>query len=432
MHTIERGDQLELSFYNYLLAQQKREEAIYGTYIHNQCNIRWKPRYYCKYREGEVEFDIVVEVYRNGAELPHTHVVFECKNYKNNIPEIYVNDLSSKLSRIFKHSARGIFVVSSRLQSGAEKTAKNSGMGIAKFDENGLDVILERKGGIGIENFSLRNQLIDTDEKSKPLKFSAIYNDRFYGSLSDLLTGLVPSLQSKPPLRDQNPATAPFVSDTDIASAVNDLLLKGNYQAGEVDLTKICDQISVELSFQDEDQWDSHGNEILGHADFERRIISVNRHENKHRERFTIAHEIGHFCLEHDRYLRSEPVIRSDFFKEDENESKFDYDRLEIQANKFASHLLMPDTAFRMKVREIRRTLDLRNRGYGDVYVDDQPGNQQAYWELLNRLSTHFNVSKQAVELRLKNTIGVTDKRTRGGWSSISDEIKAPLGGKSN
>lgn len=432
MHNVAKGDELELKLLKFLSDQKARGELLCGGYPAELCRINPKGLYWHPNRGAYIEFDLVIEFKLKNSEEVHSYIVFECKNYKGKIPVGEAEKFSYSLSSVFKNNSKGIIVVQSGLQSGAEETAKKTGIAIAKLDESGLQFIIHRSSSILNKQEFIKRDFYSNNKDNKPLKFSSYYNDRFYGSMSDLLNALVPSLQSKPPLRDQNPATAPFISDTDIASAVNDLLLKGNYQAGEVDLTKICDQISVELSFQDEDQWDSHGNEILGHADFERRIILVNRHENKHRERFTIAHEIGHFCLEHDRYLRSEPVIKRDFFKEDENESKFDYDRLEIQANKFASHLLMPDTAFRMKVREIRKTLDMRNRGYGDVYVDDQPGNQQAYWELLNRLSTHFNVSKQAVELRLKNTIGVTDKRTRGGWSSISDEIKAPSGGKSN
>ncbi len=65
-------------------------------------------------------------------------------------------------------------------------------------------------------------------------------------------------------------------------------------------------------------------------------------HENINRERFTLSHEIGHFYLEHGKYICNETVVEQDLFVDYETKSIFNYDRLEYQANVFASALLLP------------------------------------------------------------------------------------------
>lgn len=88
--------------------------------------------------------------------------------------------------------------------------------------------------------------------------------------------------------------------------------------------------------------------------------------------RFTLAHEIGHYQL-HKNY---DPV----FFH---TLNKKERDRIEIQANKFASYILMPHNSFCAKYQKHNRLTD-------NIY------------DVVNALSQEFNVSKQAIKLRIK------------------------------
>ncbi|MFT0862142.1 ImmA/IrrE family metallo-endopeptidase [Ancylobacter sp. G4_0304] len=74
-------------------------------------------------------------------------------------------------------------------------------------------------------------------------------------------------------------------------------------------------------------------------------IIGVNALHHPNRQRFTIAHELGHHVL-HPEHLRSEVHLDKAFrvLMRDGMTSQ-GIDQLEIQANAFASELLMP-TAF--------------------------------------------------------------------------------------
>jgi hypothetical protein len=101
------------------------------------------------------------------------------------------------------------------------------------------------------------------------------------------------------------------------------------------------------------------------------------------------------------------------------------YQRLEYQANVFSSALILPELHFLFKIGEFRREHDIRYRGHGFVFVDDQTQNLNEYHGLLGSLSTHFAVSKEVIEIRLKNLKMLTDKRTRQQPTFASDLLKS-------
>ncbi|KQV29392.1 hypothetical protein ASC96_12075 [Rhizobium sp. Root1204] len=128
MGSVDKGNKLEDAFYEYLLYQKKLGHLLFGVYPPENCKVFKKKSYYCKEREADVEFDVVIELYAQGRREPHLHVIFECKNHSGNVSETHVNDFSSKIGRMFPHAVKGILVVSSRLQSGADKVARNRKM----------------------------------------------------------------------------------------------------------------------------------------------------------------------------------------------------------------------------------------------------------------------------------------------------------------
>lgn len=78
----------------------------------------------------------------------------------------------------------------------------------------------------------------------------------------------------------------------------------------------------------------------------DRMVIEVNRHHHRHKQRFTIAHEIGHFVLAH-----------SPVFNSYDDRSIADPNRInERQANAFASDLLIPEPWVRQRWSEVRRS----------------------------------------------------------------------------
>ena len=110
-------------------------------------------------------------------------------------------------------------------------------------------------------------------------------------------------------------------------------------------------------------------------------IIGVNSQQARTRQRFTIAHELGHLVLEH----QGEMFVDATVLRRDENSSRA-IDPLEIEANGFAAALLMP-------ARWVEREL---NEG-----KNASPSESAA--DATARLAKDFGVSVQAMSFRLAN-----------------------------
>ncbi len=428
MNSTEKGDNLEDSLYRYLLEQLDQDENIYGIYSAKLCEIHKKKRYYCNERKRDIEFDIVVEVRGIDREAPHLYLIFECKNHKRPVQERDVRDFSDKLGELFRHSAKGVIVSSSKLQSGAQNIAKARGLGIAKFNENGINVIADRTGNSWTERGFVETQISSHDGNSKPLKFSAYIDGRFMGCFTELLQFLTPN--SSTTIEHSNTLagkSVPIFGKDKIRETAKACLDLTQYQEGAVNLEEICSALSLNLIFSDVAIQDSNGKQILGSANFEKQSIEINLHGNANRERFTIAHEIGHFRLNHGEFLRSDTVIEQDLFADSKNKRKFNYDLLEQQANTFASELLLPDPLFFTILEKFRHELEIRDKGYGYIFVDDQPCNRSTYYQLLNKLSAYFEVSKQAIEVKLKTRKLVTDHRRGNHVKSAIDNFFSRL-----
>jgi len=412
--SVEKGNQLEDAFHSFLCEQLDRGDLVYGVHAAQTCTIHKRKDYYCKVREADVNFDIVVEVTGKGREKPHSILVFECKNYKSAVPETAVTDFSHKLERIFGHSAKGVLVYSSRLKSGAEAVSRNTGIGLAKFDEHGLEIKADRRNTSFSESRFIERQFFENQEKAKSLKFSAYFEGKYLSSVSHLLQKIDPnSAGEDTSISAEESDRVPFLLDERLQDFAGKLLGEIGYEGGPVDLEKICSFLSLDLSHSDQTVFDSSGETILGSANFESRTVTINFHKNMQRARFTIGHEIGHFYLGHDKYLRSESVLERDLFDNDERGEAFNEVRIECQANRFASNLLLPQRHFAKTTYEFRNSLGLQDRGHGYIFVDDQPCNYGPFNQLLTLLSQHFDVSKRAIEIELVRKGWLTDQRRR-------------------
>ena len=112
--------------------------------------------------------------------------------------------------------------------------------------------------------------------------------------------------------------------------------------------------------------------EIKRNSDTDRFEIRVNRHENKRRQRFTIAHEVAHYLLHRD--------VIGDGIQDDILYRSSLSDLREAEANKFAAELIMPK---KLVVAAKNARSDLNSS------------------ELISELSELFNVSPQAMSIRL-------------------------------
>jgi Zn-dependent peptidase ImmA (M78 family) len=117
-------------------------------------------------------------------------------------------------------------------------------------------------------------------------------------------------------------------------------------------------------------------------------VIGINSAHSKTRQRFTIAHEIGHLVL-HKGDLFVDRTVRLNR----DGKSSLAIDDREIEANGFAAELLMPET--------------LVTSGAQKYLVKNQKSSDIA---LLEHLAKVFQVSNHAMEIRLSN-LGILSPR---------------------
>jgi Zn-dependent peptidase ImmA (M78 family) len=113
------------------------------------------------------------------------------------------------------------------------------------------------------------------------------------------------------------------------------------------------------------------------------KLIGVNSSHSSTRQRFTIAHEIGHLLLHKGRPMILDAPGRVNMRDSTSSQAT---DAEEIEANSFAAELLMPSER---TVEEFRKRMSAK----GDKKVE----------RVVAELAKRFDVSPQAMQFRLVN-----------------------------
>jgi Zn-dependent peptidase ImmA (M78 family) len=100
--------------------------------------------------------------------------------------------------------------------------------------------------------------------------------------------------------------------------------------------------------------------------------IKINRHESVERQRFTLAHEISHYLL-HREHIRN-GVIDSTMYRSNLSNKQ------EIEANRLASRIVMPDAA----IAQLRR----KYSGF-------------TFEEMVHHMARELRVSEPAMRIKL-------------------------------
>ncbi len=112
-------------------------------------------------------------------------------------------------------------------------------------------------------------------------------------------------------------------------------------------------------------------------------IIGVNSLHHPHRQRFTIAHELGHLEL-HRELISNEVHVDKQFrVLMRDGVSASGTDKIEVEANQYAAELLIPTFLLEQFLENKRFDID-----------DDSP---------LDELAKKFRVSKQTMQYRVIN-----------------------------
>lgn len=175
-------------------------------------------------------------------------------------------------------------------------------------------------------------------------------------------------------------------------------------------------ELHLGLTFEIGDLKASLGHpDVLGGIWFGDRLIKVDRSLDPAlaprmlgRYRFTLAHEVGHWRL-HRQHRMDDPAARSLF--ESNCAPAFVCrssisPREEVQANLFASCILMPRHLVIAAWMEWRKSHDpvvLSDLVVGDVHPDRAANEDKALDQFSKPLAERFQVSAQAMRIRLEN-----------------------------
>lgn len=146
-----------------------------------------------------------------------------------------------------------------------------------------------------------------------------------------------------------------------------------------VDVEEIANSLDIQI--KRDDLGDISG---LLYSEGGQAIIGVNDKHQSNRERFTIAHEIGHYLLHDHESLHVDRIFPQSVRLRDQAASEGIYID-EMEANAFAAELLMP-RSFLMEDKLLQRKA---------VDYDEDT--------LLAELAKKYGVSQQAMTFRLMN-----------------------------
>jgi Zn-dependent peptidase ImmA (M78 family) len=167
-----------------------------------------------------------------------------------------------------------------------------------------------------------------------------------------------------------------------IRTLVENLLAKHDIKRAPVQVDRIATALGIKITLDEVD--DNLSGFLLRDKRDGRNVIGANKAHPKNRQRFTVAHELGHFLLHEGELVHLDEEMGSFTVDFRDAVSSKGEDVNEKEANYFAAELLMPEKFLRQDLRGKR--LDLFDDG-----------------EELQQLARKYKVSTQALTFRLTN-----------------------------
>jgi len=363
-----------------------------------------KKEYYSDSRKSKIVVDISIETYLDKAEKYSLLTIFECKNYSDKgVPVDDVEEFDSKLSQLGEHNTKGIIVTNSYFQKGSINVATSKKIGLIRINEKKeIDWINYRKGD---DKTSTETVISDLSSSNSSFNFIASINKKSFFHLPTFLieNGIIDNYFNKPKY-----INLPYRTEKEIDEIITQNDLNSFYYKNKLDTDKICQYLKKvhNVNFQFDSNLGTIGiKKILGKITFNPLEIFICKELNKdkHRWRFTLAHEIGHLILHHGilkKYLDENIDNDSTIDITHDDVVSFYNKRLEIQANIFASRLLIPQEKLILHVAEYF-VRERNHKGY--LYLDHQWINYDLTNRLIIQLQEKFFVSKEVARVRLIN-----------------------------
>lgn len=169
---------------------------------------------------------------------------------------------------------------------------------------------------------------------------------------------------------------------TDIEERASAILESFGIRRWPVDVASVAKLKRIRLRYEPLDEELSGMCFLRG----EEPVICVNAWHSNNRQRFTIAHEIGHIELHMDQLKRGALVDKSITILRRDTKATSGLYLKEIEANSFAAALLMPRSFIDLYTKE---------QGLGDGILKNE--------EAIEDMAKEFEVSTMAMAIRIGN-----------------------------
>jgi len=385
MNTTKIGTNFENRVFKLFSSLLKNDELSFVS--QKSSKIFQHKKYQCVGYDREIDFDITIETYNpnSSQEEWSSLVVIECKCLSHTMDISDLDEFETKMKKVSDSGIKGIMVTTKGFSLNGIEQAKKSHIALMVLSEEQHNWIVSR------DIIKSEQQMQILHGYNSPGLAPTIYFDNQFASLYEYLNRI------NVPTTDKNVVSIPWLKREEIKDKANELYqsctISSNDVAGEVLAQQYSD---IRINFADFPQG------VLGALSFTDKIITLSNDlvDDVHRRNFTLAHELGHLYLH-------KPLL------EKCNSALLDYEerfvanlpdeiikRMEMQANLFASYLLIPQVPF---VNEVARLFKEHSITTGRLYLDHQPCNKHDVYTILGALSIKFNVSKEAAKMRLLN-----------------------------
>lgn len=385
MNTTTIGTEFEKKVYQYLEVLLKTEKLPNASSKYSK--IFYHKKYICGRSGRAIETDISIETYNPYAgnqEQWSTLIIIECKCYNSKVNISDYDEFRRKLTDISEYGVKGIIVTTKGFSQTNIELAGKEKIALVVFSDQNFNWLVGRC----LNKYPEQLMPILKGEQSVGLNPISYYKGHFF-STPNLLNVLDVALKTR------YEYYIPFLSSEELKKKAKEIYqlqpLQTNDVAGEV-LAKNFPMIEV--------RYDNLSQGLLGTIDLRNNIITLSKDiiSDTNRVHFTLAHEIGHLVL-HRKFLRKEFSSVDDYIDISILPDK-NIKRMEYQANVFASYLLLPERKFYYEVALLFKEYSITK---GRLYLDHQLCNRRNVSLILQRLSRKFQVSQQAIAIRLKN-----------------------------
>ena len=385
MNTTRIGSDFENRVFKLFSSFLEKDELSYASQKYSK--IYQHKKYSCVGIDRTIDFDITIETYN-----PHSQqkewsslVVIECKCLTHTVDISDLDEFETKMKKVSDSGVKGIMVTTKGFSQTGVDQARKSHIALLVLSAEQYNWIVSR------DTNPPEQQMKILLGKQAPGLVPTIYSDGCFISLYDYLN------KNGVSTSEHDVICIPWLNRDEIRNKANELYhlctFSSNDIAGEILAQQYPD---FRIYFTDFPEG------ILGSISFGNKIITLANSilTDIHRRNYTLAHELGHLYL-HRPLLEAYDNVLLDF--EESLAANLPDEiirRMELQANHFASYLLMPQSSF---MNEVSRLFKKQSITTGHLYLDHQPCNKHDVFTILGALSLKFNVSKEAAKMRLLN-----------------------------